>query len=591
MSNRNKEKNRNNMAKKDFHRSLFHIFLSYFPPHKKLFILDMSCAFLVGAIDVAFPLVSRYVMYDLLPDRLYRTFFMVMAIVVAAFLLRAVMNFIITYWGHQFGIRVEADIRRDLYVHFQELDFDFFDQNRTGKLMNRLTGDLFEITELAHHGPEDLLISVITIIGALLVMFAVEWRLALVVLVIVPVFILIVILCRRDMMDSSILVKQKMANINADIESTLSGMKTSKAFDNQRIDFERFDRSNEMYKGSKTGYYKAMGRFNASLEFFICFLQIAVITAGGWLIMRGSMNYIDLITFTLYITTFVTPVRKLATLAEIFTNGLAGLKRFAEVMRIEPSIPEAEDAVQLQDVRGEIVLDHVVFGYKKETDVLHDISLTVHAGESLAVVGHSGGGKSTLCQLIPRFYDVESGSIRIDGTDIRRLTKSSLRTNIGIVQQDVFLFADTIYENIRYGRPEASYEEVVEAAKKAEIYEDILKMEDGFDTYVGERGALLSGGQKQRISIARIFLKNPPILILDEATSALDSVTEAHIQKAFDELSQGRTTLMIAHRLATIRGADRVVVIENGRIEEEGTQEELLARNGEFAKLYRTQMQ
>ena len=591
MSNRNKEKNRNNMAKKDFHRSLFHIFLSYFPPHKKLFILDMSCAFLVGAIDVAFPLVSRYVMYDLLPDRLYRTFFTVMAIVVAAFLLRAVMNFIITYWGHQFGIRVEADIRRDLYVHFQELDFDFFDQNRTGKLMNRLTGDLFEITELAHHGPEDLLISVITIIGALLVMFAVEWRLALVVLVIVPVFILIVILCRRDMMDSSILVKQKMANINADIESTLSGMKTSKAFDNQRIDFERFDRSNEMYKGSKTGYYKAMGRFNASLEFFICFLQIAVITAGGWLIMRGSMNYIDLITFTLYITTFVTPVRKLATLAEIFTNGLAGLKRFAEVMRIEPSIQEAEDAVQLQDVRGEIVLDHVVFGYKKETDVLHDISLTVHAGESLAVVGHSGGGKSTLCQLIPRFYDVESGSIRIDGTDIRRLTKSSLRTNIGIVQQDVFLFADTIYENIRYGRPEASYEEVVEAAKKAEIYEDILKMEDGFDTYVGERGALLSGGQKQRISIARIFLKNPPILILDEATSALDSVTEAHIQKAFDELSQGRTTLMIAHRLATIRGADRIVVIENGRIEEEGTQEELLARNGEFAKLYRTQMQ
>ncbi len=579
-----------NNTKKDFHRSLFRIFLSYFPAHKKLFILDMSCAFLVGAIDVAFPLVSRYVMYDLLPDKLYRTFFTVMAIVVAAFLLRAIMNFIITYWGHQFGIRVEADIRRDLYVHFQELDFDFFDKNRTGKLMNRLTGDLFEITELAHHGPEDLLISTITIIGALLVMFVVEWRLALIVLVIVPVFILIVVLCRKDMMDSSVLVKQKMANINADIESTLSGMKTSKAFDNQRIDFERFDRSNEMYKGSKTGYYKAMGRFNASLEFFICFLQIAVITAGGWLIMRGSMNYIDLITFTLYITTFVTPVRKLATLAEIFTNGLAGLKRFAEVMRIEPSIREAENAVTLHDVKGEIVMDHVVFGYKAETDVLHDISLTVHAGESLAVVGHSGGGKSTLCQLIPRFYDVESGSISIDGTDIRKLTKSSLRTNIGIVQQDVFLFADTIYENIRYGRPEASYEEVVEAAKKAEIYEDILKMEDGFDTYVGERGALLSGGQKQRISIARIFLKNPPILILDEATSALDSVTEAHIQKAFDELSAGRTTLMIAHRLATIRNADRIVVIENGRIEEEGTQAELLARGGEFAKLYQTQM-
>lgn len=576
--------------KKDFSKSLFHIFISYFPAHKKLFILDMSCAFIVAAIDVAFPLVSRYVMYDLLPDKLYRTFFTIMAIVTAAFVLRAGMNFIITYWGHQFGIRVEADIRRDLYLHFQELDFDFFDKNRTGKLMNRLTGDLFEITELAHHGPEDLLISVITIIGALAVMFAVEWRLALVVTVIVPVFVFIVIFCRKEMMDSSILVKKKMADINADIESTLSGMKTSKAFDNQEVDFERFDRSNEMYKGSKTGYYKAMGRFNASLEFFICFLQIAVITAGGLLIMRGSLNYIDLITFTLYITTFVTPVRKLATLAEIFTNGLAGLRRFAEVMRIKPSIREAENASVLENVSGDIRLEDVVFGYKKESDVLHGVSLDIPAGQTLAIVGHSGGGKSTLCQLIPRFYDVEEGSICIDGIDIRDITKSSLRRNIGIVQQDVFLFADTIYENIRYGKPSASFEEVAEAAKKAEIYDDIMKMEDGFDTYVGERGALLSGGQKQRISIARIFLKNPPILILDEATSALDSVTEAHIQRAFDELAVGRTTLIIAHRLATIRNADRVVVIENGRIEECGTQEELLAAGGEFAKLYEVQM-
>lgn len=578
------------MREKDFNKSLFSIFISYFPPHKKLFILDMSCAFVVAAIDVAFPLVSRYVMYDLLPDKLYQTFFTIMAIVTAAFLLRALMNFIVTYWGHRFGIRVEADIRRDLYLHFQELDFDFFDQNRTGKLMNRLTGDLFEITELAHHGPEDLLISIITIIGALSVMFAIEWRLALVVTVIVPVFILIVIFCRKDMMDSSIQVKKKMANINADIESSLSGMKTSKAFDNSELDFERFDRSNEMYKGSKNGYYKAMGKFNASLEFFICFLQVAVISAGGWLIMKGSLNYIDLITFTLYITTFVTPVRKLATLAEIFTNGLAGLRRFVEVMRIKPSIKEAEKAVVLENVSGDIKLENVVFGYKKESDVLHDVSLEIPAGQTLAIVGHSGGGKSTLCQLIPRFYDVEEGSICIDGIDIRDITKSSLRRNIGIVQQDVFLFADTIYENIRYGKPSASYEEVVEAAKKAEIYDDIMKMPDGFDTYVGERGALLSGGQKQRISIARIFLKNPPILILDEATSALDSVTEAHIQRAFDELAVGRTTLIIAHRLATIRNADRVVVIENGRIEESGTQEELLAAGGEFAKLYKTQM-
>lgn len=575
---------------KDFNKSLFHIFISYFPPHKKLFMLDMSCAFIVAAIDVAFPLVSRYVMYDLLPENLYRTFFAVMAIVTAAFVLRAGMNFIITYWGHQFGIRVEADIRQDLYLHFQELDFDFFDKNRTGKLMNRLTGDLFEITELAHHGPEDLLISFITIIGALAVMFAVEWRLATVVLIIVPIFIFIVIFCRKDMMDSSVLVKKKMATINADIESTLSGIKTSKAFDNSELDFERFDRSNEMYKGSKRGYYKAMGRFNASLEFFICFLQIAVITAGGFLIMKGRLNYIDLITFTLYITTFVTPVRKLATLAEIFTNGIAGLKRFAEVMRIEPSIKETENASVLEDVKGDIELKDVVFGYRQESEVLHSVSMKIPAGQTLAIVGHSGGGKSTLCQLIPRFYDVDEGSITVDGHDIREVTKSSLRRNIGIVQQDVFLFADTIYENIRYGKPSASYEEVVEAAKKAEIYDDIMNMKDGFDTYVGERGALLSGGQKQRISIARIFLKNPPILILDEATSALDSVTEANIQKAFDELAVGRTTLIIAHRLATIRNADEVAVIENGRIKESGTQAELLAAGGSFAKLYEVQM-
>lgn len=575
---------------KNFNQSLFRIFLSYFPAHRKLFVLDMTCAFIMAAVDVAFPLVSRYVMYDLLPEKLYRTFFAIMGIVVAVFLVRACMNYIVTYWGHQFGIRVEADIREDLYLHFQNLDFDFFDRNRTGKLMNRLTGDLFEITELAHHGPEDLLISGVTIIGALVVMFAVEWRLALVVLLIVPVFVLIVMACRKSMMDSSVQVKKKMADINADIESTLSGMKTSKAFDNQKVDYVRFDRSNEMYKGSKTGYYKAMGRFNASLEFFICFLQAAVITAGGWLIMKGNINYIDLITFTLYITTFVTPVRKLANFAEIFTNGLAGLKRFAEVMRIQPSIPEKENALELTDVKGEIELKDVVFGYKQEKDVLHGISLKIHAGRTLAVVGHSGGGKSTLCQLLPRFYDVEKGSILIDGIDVRDVTKSSLRKSIGIVQQDVFLFADTVYENIRYGRPDATYEEVVNAAKKAEIYDDIMQMENEFDTYVGERGTLLSGGQKQRISIARIFLKNPPILILDEATSALDSITEAHIQKAFEELAEGRTTLMIAHRLATIRSADQIVVIENGRIEEEGTQEELLEKDGIFAQLYRTQM-
>ena len=455
--------------------------------------------------------------------------------------------------------------------------------------MNRLTGDLFEITELAHHGPEDLLISFVTIVGALVVMFSVEWRLALVVLIIIPVFIAAVMFCRRAMMNASAQVKRKMADINADIESTISGMKTSKAFDNQKVDYARFDRSNEKFKGSKEEFYKAMGRFNASLEFFICILQVAVIAFGGYLIMQDKLNYIDLLTFTMYITTFVNPVRKLANFAELFISGFAGLRRFVEIMCIEPSVQDAPDAEILEQVQGHICMNHVSFGYKEGVDVLRNVSLDIAPGECIAVVGHSGGGKSTLCQLIPRFYDVERGSISIDGKDIRQVTKSSLRSSIGIVQQDVFLFADTILENIRYGRPDASFEEVEEAARRARIYDDICAMPEGFDTYVGERGTLLSGGQKQRISIARIFLKNPSILILDEATSALDSITEEEIRKSFSELSVGRTTIMIAHRLATIKDADRIVLIEDGQIREEGTHQELIALHGEYAELYRTQ--
>lgn len=575
---------------RDFNKSLIRIFFSYFGAHKKLFFLDMGCALMVAAIDIAFPLVSRFAMYELLPGKLYKTFFTVMAITMIAFGLRSVFYYIITYLGHTFGIRVEADIREDLYRHFQILDFDFFDKNRTGKLMNRLTGDLFEITELAHHGPEDLLISAVTIVGASIVMFTVEWRLALMVLVMVPAFAVVVMMCRKSMVSSSGKVKQRMADINADIESTISGMKTSKAFDNMSVDYERFERSNETYKESKTDYYKAMGRFNGALEFSICILQVAVIAFGGWLIMESKLNYIDLITFTLYITTFVTPVRKLATLAEVFTNGFAGLKRFIEIMRLEPSIEEKEDHVTLNNVQGHICLDHVGFAYDgDDKDVIKDVSLDIKAGECIAIVGHSGGGKSTMCQLIPRFYDVDDGSITIDGIDIRDISKSSLRSNIGIVQQEVFLFADTVYENIRYGRPDASFEDVVAAAKNAEIYDDIMAMKDGFDTYVGERGTLLSGGQKQRISIARIFLKDPAILILDEATSALDSITEQQIQKAFAKLSKGRTTLMIAHRLATIRDADRIVLMDGGKIKEEGTHDELMHAKGEYWKLYEAQ--
>lgn len=565
------------------------ILFKYFKPHISIFILDMCCAILVAAIDLAFPLISRYSMNVMLPGKMYVVFFVVMFIVAVSYLLRSVCYFIMTYWGHTFGVRVEADIRADLFRHLQELDFEFYDHNRTGKLMNRLTGDLFEITELAHHGPEDVVIAGLTILGALGFMFTIEWRLALVVAVIVPVFVAVVMTSRRRMSNASMNVKMKMAAINADIESCISGIRTSKAFANEDVDQERFDKSNDVFKGAKSDYYKAMGFFFGSQEFFMCIMPVAVIAFGGYLIMQGEMDYVDLITFTLFITTFVTPVRKLSNFAEVFVNGMAGLRRFKEIMDIKPEVEEKPDARPLCVTRGDIDINDVSFSYDDESEVLKEVDLHIKAGETVAVVGHSGGGKTTLCQLIPRFYDVTSGSITIDGEDIRDATKRSIRENIGIVQQDVFIFADTILENIRYGRPEATIDEVIEAAKKAEIYNDILDMPDGFNTYVGERGTMLSGGQKQRVSIARIFLKNPKILVLDEATSALDTITEARIQRSFDELAVGRTTIVIAHRLATVRNADRIVLIEDGRIAEEGTHGELIALDGLYAKLYNTQ--
>ena len=561
----------------------------YFKPHRKIFALDMTCAIMIAFIDLAFPLVSRTAMYELLPQSKYRTFFVVMAIVAVAYVLRSGCYYIMTYWGHTFGIRVETDIRADLFNKLQSLDFEFYDKNRTGTLMSRLTSDLFEITELAHHGPEDLVIAILSILGALIVMFSIEWRLALVVAVLVPIFLLIVVFTRRQMSTASVNVKKKLAEINTEIESCISGIKTSKAFANEDVDNDRFMDSNYVYRTSKSEFYKAMGTFNASQEFFMCIMPAAVITIGGKLIMDGQLNYIDLITFTLYVSAFITPIRKMANFAEIFANGMAGLKRFSEIMALKPQVEEKPDAIDFDVKDGNIDFDDVTFAYDGVHDVVNNMNLHVKAGETLAVVGASGGGKTTVCQLIPRFYDVSSGSIKIDGVDIRDVTKNSLRENIGIVQQDVFIFADTILENIRYGKPSASYEEVVIAAKKAEIFDDIMEMPGQFETYVGERGTMLSGGQKQRISIARIFLKNPRILILDEATSALDTITERSIQKSFDELSKDRTCLIIAHRLATVQNADRIILVDDGQIAEEGTHAELMKLDGRYAKLFNTQ--
>lgn len=563
--------------------------IRYFKPHRKLFFLDMVCAVLASLIELSFPVISRKAMYDMLPNKAFQTFFTVMTIVAVAYLLRALCYYVMTYWGHTFGIRVETDMRADLFRHLQQLDFDFYDRNRTGSLMSRLTGDLFEITELAHHGPEDLLISTLTIVGALIMMFTIEWRLALVVFILLPIFIGIIMKQRTNLSTTSKNVKVRLASINSDIESSLSGTKTSKAFANENVERERFDNVNSGYRNSKKDFYKAMGLFNAYQEFFMGIMPVVVIAFGGYLIMKDELNYIDLITFTLYVSAFVTPVRKLAQFAEIFAGGYAGLQRFSELMAVEPTVIEKDDARPLVVTGGKIDFDHVSFAYQNGQKVLSDIDLHVTGGEVTAVVGTTGGGKTTLCQLIPRFYDVTAGDIRIDGMDIRDATKDSLRRAIGIVQQDVFIFPDTIMENIRYGCPEASDEAVVMAAREAEIYDDIMEMEEGFQTYVGERGARLSGGQRQRIAIARIFLKDPKILILDEATSALDTVTEQNIQKRFDQLMKGRTSFVIAHRLSTVKNADRIVVIEKGHIQEMGTEKELLEKNGVYAKLKETQ--
>ena len=568
----------------------FRVFMSFFRPHMGLFVLDMACAMTASVIDLVFPYVSRLSMTELLPNRLFETFFVVMAIMFAAYVVKGVMYYLITVLGHRMGVYIEADMRHAVFNHMQSLSFSFFDRNRTGVLMSRITSDLFEITELSHHGPEDIVISVLTIIGSMIVMFTIQWKLALVLAVTLPILIAFTLSRRVNMKRANIEVKRQTAEINASIESGISGIRTAKAFANEKTEDDKFTAANERYKNSKKSYYNAMGGFMSGMEFTTSIMQVLVITVGGLLIMRGELDYIDLMTFTLYVSTFVTPVRKLSQFSEVYMQGTAGFSRFLELMRTEPTIKDAPDAKELKDVKGAVEYRGVGFRYGEDKPwVLRGIDLKVAPGEKLAVVGPSGGGKTTLCQLLERFYDVSEGAVLVDGQDVRSVTQESLRRSIGIIQQDVFIFAGTIRDNIRYGRPDATDAEIIAAAVRAEIHQDIMAMPDGYDTFVGERGVMLSGGQKQRLSIARVFLKNPPILVMDEATSALDSVTEQRIQASLDALSVGRTSVIIAHRLSTIRGADRVAVVEDEHIAELGSPQELLARGGEFARLWKSQ--
>ena len=561
-------------------------FVSYYKPHRRMFFLDMCCALVISLIDIVFPVFTRRVLYDYIPNQLMRTFLIMAAGMLVLFLIRTAAQWVVTYLGHVMGVHIEADMRADIFAHMQKLGFSFYDKNRTGLLMSRVTNDLFEITELAHHGPEDLFISIVTMAGAFIVLWNIQWKLALVLMVSVPLIVTFVALRRSRMMKVSRAVKQRTAGINAEIESSISGIRVAKAFGNEAKEIEKFSDCTGRYVEAKRGYYRVMASFFSGTELMMNLMSLSVIFAGSYLIMKEQMDIATLVTFNMYVASVQSPIRKLTQFTEMFTQGMAGFQRFRAIMHEDPDIVDAPDAKELKNVQGEIEFRDVTFTYDKEKEaVLEHVNLHIRPGEMLALVGPSGGGKSTLCQLIPRFYETTSGSITVDGQDIRDVKLADLRNSIGIVQQDVFLFAGSILENIRYGRPDATMDEVVEAAKQAEIHEDILRMPNGYDTLVGERGVMLSGGQKQRVSIARIFLKNPRVLILDEATSALDTATERKIQQAFDRLAKGRTTLVIAHRLSTIRHADEIIVIGEHGILERGTHAELVKLGGAYAEL------
>ncbi|MGN0996596.1 MAG: ABC transporter ATP-binding protein [Candidatus Ventricola sp.] len=561
-------------------------FAHYYKPHLGMFLLDLACASVISLVDIFFPVFTRRVLYDYIPNHLMRTFMLMALLMLCLFLVRTAAQWLVAYLGHLMGVRIEADMRRDIFSHMQQLGFSFYDRNRTGLLMSRVTNDLFEITELAHHGPEDLFISFVTLTGAFIVLWRIQHTLALVLMISVPLIVVFVAMRRSRMMSVSRAVKQRTAGINAEIESSISGIRVAKAFGNEHEEIEKFSACTDRFVEAKSGYYRVMADFHSGTELLMNLMSLSVICVGCYLIMRERMDVATLVTFNMYVASVQSPIRKLTQFTEQFTQGMAGFQRFRAIMHEQPDIVDAPDAQPLGEVKGEIEFCDVSFTYDESKGaVLEHINLHIRPGEMLALVGPSGGGKTTLCQLIPRFYEVTQGCVMLDGQDIRRVKLSDLRGSIGIVQQDVFLFAGTILENIRYGKPSATMDEVIAAAKQAEIHEDILRMPDGYNTVVGERGIMLSGGQKQRVSIARIFLKNPRVLILDEATSALDTATERKIQHAFDRLAKGRTTLVIAHRLSTIRNADEIAVIGEHGILEQGTHAQLIAQGGIYAEL------
>ncbi|WP_018663897.1 ABC transporter ATP-binding protein [Heyndrickxia acidiproducens] len=566
-------------------------FYSYYLPHKKLFIIDFSSAVIVAVFELAFPLAVQWLIDSLLPSGKWGTILSVSLSLFVLYLFSTYLQYIVNYWGHKLGINIETDMRKELFEHVQKQSFSFFDNVKTGHVMSRITNDLFDIGELAHHGPEDAFIAVMTFLGAFAIMFTVDVKLALVTLVIVPFLVWVITYCNIKMNQAWDKMYGEIAEVNARVEDSVAGVRVVQSFTNESHEIERFSNNNQKFRKAKLLAYKTMAFTNASTYMMSRLMVLAVLVYGAWLTYSGELKYGELVGFVLYVNVLFKPIDKISAIMELYPKGMAGFKRFSEMLGQMPDVQDRETAVEVAALSGNIVFHDVDFGYNGGKNVLKGINLNVRAGETVAFVGPSGAGKTTICSLIPRFYDVDGGSITIDGIDVRNMTKKSLRSQIGIVQQDVFLFAGTIRENIAYGKLGASREEIEEAARRAHLEEVIRNLPDGYDTQIGERGLKLSGGQKQRLAIARMFLKNPPILILDEATSALDTETERLIQMALDELAKDRTTLVIAHRLATIHSADRIVVVTKDGIAEEGGHDELLARGGIFAQLHRVQYQ
>ena len=563
-------------------------FLSYYKPHMRIFVLDMLASMLVALIGIVYPMITRSMLNDLIPNKNYRMIVFAGLMLLGLYVIRMMLRYFIQYYGHVMGVRMQAEMRSDMFSHLQKLPYSFYDNRETGKLMSRMTSDLMDVSELAHHGPENIIISGISIIISFIYLATIDIYLTLIIFACVPFLIIIAILLRKKQRNAFMKSRQATAQINASLESSISGIRVTKAFVNSDKEQEKFEAGNEWFVEARKEAYDAMGKFHSSTAFITDVFNVIVLISGGLFLYAGRINFADYSAFIVSVNLFISPVNTLIAFSEQLINGITGFERFVEIMDAEPEV-DPEGSYPIENVEGHIELRDVTYSYDTERDVLNGVSLNIEKGKKFALVGPSGGGKTTICHLIPHFYDVTDGEIFIDGRELHTITSDSLRKNIGIVQQDIYLFNASIRDNILYGRLDATDEEIIEAAKRANIHDYIMTLEKGYDTQIGERGVRLSGGQKQRLSIARVFLKNPPILILDEATSALDNTTEILIQAALDELCRGRTTLVVAHRLSTIKNADEIAVIDGGKVIEQGSHEELMAKGGAYQKLYSLQ--